>query len=207
VQIENTFTVAHPVDDLWTFMLDVERVAPCMPGARLTETVDERTWKGKVAVKLGPVSLSFAGVVTIEERDDAAHRVVLSAKGMEEKGKGAANAKVTSWLEPDGSNTTVRMLSDLTLSGSVAQLSRGLLPEVSKKLTKEFADCLEQTISEAPSDRAIHVGVEPSRDAASRAELPRIESRPVSGLRLGLAALWSTIVGVFRRLLGGRSER
>jgi carbon monoxide dehydrogenase subunit G len=207
VQIENTFTVAHPVDDLWTFMLDVERVAPCMPGARLTEAVDDRTWKGKVAVKLGPVSLSFAGVVTIEERDDAAHRVVLSAKGMEEKGKGAANAKVTSWLEPDGSSTTVRMLSDLTLSGSVAQLSRGLLPEVSKKLTKEFADCLEETISEAPSDPAIHVGTEPSRDAASRTELPRTEAKPVSGIRLGLAAFWSTIVGFFRRLLGGRSER
>jgi carbon monoxide dehydrogenase subunit G len=206
VQIENTFTVALPVDDLWMFMLDVERIAPCMPGARLTEAVDERTWKGKVAVKLGPVSLSFAGVVTIEERDDAAHRVVLSAKGMEEKGKGAANAKVTSWLEPDGSNTTVRMMSDVTLSGSVAQLSRGLLPEVSKKLTKEFADCLEQTISEVPSDRAIHVGIEPSRDAASRTELPRTESRPVSGIRLGLAALWSTIVGFFRRLLSGRSK-
>lgn len=207
MQIENTFTVAHPVDDLWTFMLDVERVAPCMPGARLTETVDERTWKGKVAVKLGPVSLSFAGIVTIEERDDAAHRVVLSAKGMEEKGKGAANAKVTSWLEPDGSNTTVRMLSDLTLSGSVAQLSRGLLPEVSKKLAKEFADCLEQTISEAPSDRAIHVGVESSSDAASRAELPRTESKPVSGIRLGLSAVWSTIVGFIRRLFRGRSGR
>lgn len=148
MQIENTFTVAHPVEDLWKFLLDVERVAPCMPGARLTETVDEGTWKGKVAVKLGPISLSFAGVATIEERDDAAHRVVLSAKGMEEKGKGAASAKVTSWLEPNGNHTTVRMASDLTLSGAVAQLSRGLLPEVSKRLTKEFADCLEQTISE-----------------------------------------------------------
>ncbi|HXF36599.1 MAG TPA: SRPBCC family protein, partial [Actinomycetota bacterium] len=90
--IENEFEVPAPVDRLWEHLLDVERVAPCMPGAELTEVVDDRTWKGKVNVKFGPVSLSFAGTVTMEERDDAAHRVVLKAQGMEQKGKGAASA-------------------------------------------------------------------------------------------------------------------
>src|SRR5215211_3353450 len=151
--IENEFTVATAVDDLWAYLLDVERIAPCMPGAELTETIDERHWKGKVNMKFGPVALSFAGRVQMTERDDESHRAVLQAKGLEAKGKGAANATVTSWLEPasDG-ETTVKMTADITLTGAAAQLSRGLLPEISRKLTQQFADCLEATMnSEQPS--------------------------------------------------------
>ena len=157
MQIENEFTVPAPIDEVWLHLLDVERVAPCMPGAELTESVDESTWKGKVNMRLGPVSLSFAGVVTMEDRDDAAHRVVLRAKGMEQKGKGAANASVTSWLETGENETTVKMVADVQLTGSVAQLSRGLLPEVSRKLTGEFAECLRTSMlagSERPPARS-----------------------------------------------------
>ena len=140
-----------PVDRLWAFIQDVERIAPCMPGAELTEVVDERTWKGKVHVKFGPVQMAFAGTVVMEERDDAAHRARLSAKGTEQRGKGVANAKVESWLEPAGDEgTTVHIRSDLTITGAAAQLSRGLLPEVSKLLTKQFADCLEARLNEEP---------------------------------------------------------
>jgi uncharacterized protein len=203
MQIENSFTVPQPVDALWTFLLDVERVARCMPGAELTETVNDHTWSGKVNVKLGPVSLSFAGTVTIEDRDDEAHRVVLSAKGMEQRGKGAANAKVTSWLEPVGTDTTVRMTSDLTLSGAVAQLSRGLLPEVSKRLTKEFADCLEQTLSVGSTETAATDSDTTIDDAGRAAATPVPVARPVRGISLVLGALWSSIVGLFRRLLRG----
>ena len=146
--IENEFTVATPVDDLWAYLLDVERIAPCMPGAELTETIDHQHWKGKVNMKFGPVALSFAGTVEMTERDDEAHRAVLHAKGMEAKGKGAANATVTSWLEPASEGeTTVKMTADITLTGAAAQLSRGLLPEISKKLTQQFADCLEATMN------------------------------------------------------------
>ena len=95
--IENAFTVARPVDEVWNYLLDVEKIAPCLPGAELTETIDDHTWKGKVNMKLGPVSMSFAGTVEMAERDDASHRVVLRARGTEQKGKGAADAKVTSW--------------------------------------------------------------------------------------------------------------
>ena len=93
--IKNDFTVPRSVDDVWAYLLDVEKVAPCMPGAELTETVDDRNWKGKLNMKFGPVAMSFAGTVALEERDDAAHRVKLHAKGMEQKGKGAANATVS----------------------------------------------------------------------------------------------------------------
>jgi hypothetical protein len=193
--IENGFTVARPVGEVWDYLLDVERIAPCMPGAELTETVDERTWKGKVNMKFGPVSMSFAGQVQMAERDDAAHRVVLHARGTEQKGKGAADAKVTSWLEPDGDGTSVKMEADITLSGAAAQLSRGLLPEVTKRLTQQFADCLEANLAAAGAGEAAGDATTPSAPAAAAA--------PVGGVRLGLAAIWSVIAGFFRRLFGG----
>jgi hypothetical protein len=122
---------------------------------------------------------------------------------MEQRGKGAANAKVTSWLEPVGTDTTVRMTSDLTLSGAVAQLSRGLLPEVSKRLTKEFADCLEQTLSVGSTETAATDSDTTIDDAGRAAATPVPVARPVRGISLVLGALWSSIVGLFRRLLRG----
>ncbi len=202
--IENEFTVTQPVDVLWEYLLDVEKVAPCMPGAELTETVDERTWKGKVNAKFGPVSLAFAGSVAMEERDDEAHRVVLSAKGMEQRGKGAATAKVTSWLEPgNGGATKVRMQADITLTGTVAQLSRGLLPEISKKLTQEFADCLQASMSaRAEPAEAIPSGVR----AVPISAPPPVGAKPVGGISLGLSAIWSLIQNFFRKLFGRKGS-
>ncbi|HYJ61574.1 MAG TPA: SRPBCC family protein [Actinomycetota bacterium] len=199
--IENEFVVAQPVDPLWAYLLDVEKIAPCMPGAELTEQVDDTTWKGKVNVAFGPVKLSFAGSVHIDQRDDAAHRVVLAAKGMEAKGKGAATANITSWLEPvDAASTSVHMQADITLTGTAAQLSRGLLPEISKKITQQFADCLEDSMG---AD-----GVAPASAAeATEGATPTSTAAPstpehVGGIGLGLAAIWSVIRGWFRRLFG-----
>jgi len=200
MQIENEFTVAAPADALWAYLLDVEKIAPCMPGAELTDTIDDRNWKGTVHAKFGPVSLSFAGTVSMEERDDAAHRVVLKAKGLEQKGKGAANASVTSWLEPasDPGSTTVKMQADITLTGAAAQMSRGLLPEISKKLTQQFADCLQAGMAA----EAEVSGAAPT-DAPQASVASPAAAKPVGGIGLGLAALWATIVGFFRRLFGG----
>src|SRR5436190_24339164 len=147
MEIKNEFDVPAPIHDVWRYLLDVDKVAPCMPGAQLTETIDDRNWKGRVTMKFGPVSLAFAGTVTMQDRDDAAHRVVLHASGMEQRGKGAANATVTSTLEPAGDGTKVRMSADVTLTGAVAQLSRGLLPDVSAKLTQQFANCLRTNMA------------------------------------------------------------
>jgi carbon monoxide dehydrogenase subunit G len=194
MRIENSFTVDQPVDPLWAYLLDVERIAPCMPGAELTEHVDDTTWKGKVNVAFGPVKLSFAGSVAMQERDDQAHRVTLAAKGMEAKGKGAATANVTSWLEPvDATSTTVHMQADITLTGAAAQLSRGLLPEISKQLTQQFADCLQASMvaEAAPATAA----------AGAEAPAPR-EPEAVGGIGLGLKAVWSIVAGWFRKLFG-----
>lgn len=193
--IENEFTVAAPVDFLWSYLLDVEKIAPCMPGAELTEIVDDRNWKGKLNAKFGPVTMSFAGTVAMQERDDAAHRVVLHAKGMEQKGKGAANATVTSWLEPaaDDGQVTVKMEAEITLTGAAAQLSRGLLPEISKKLTQQFADCLQESMSTAEL---------PGEAGAAAAPPQPVAATPVGGIGLGFSAIWSIIANFFRRLFG-----
>jgi carbon monoxide dehydrogenase subunit G len=211
VLIENEFRATAPVEELWAFLLDVERIAPCMPGAELTEVVDDRTWKGRVSMKFGPVAMVFAGTVALQDRDDAAHRVVLSAKGMEQKGKGAANASVTSWLEPAGDGASVvRMRADISLTGAAAQLSRGLMPEVSRKLTQQFADCLEQTLaaSNIPAAAGLNEGAAPAMPAEaasppSPAAEPPPAAKPVGGIGLGLSAIWSIVRNFFRRLFGG----
>jgi uncharacterized protein len=195
--IEDSFTVRTPVDRMWAFIQDVERIAPCMPGAELTEVVDERTWKGKVLVKFGPVQMAFAGTVVMQERDDSAHRARLSAKGTEQRGKGVASAKVESWLEPAGeAGTTVHIRSDLTITGAAAQLSRGLLPEVSKLLTKQFAECLESKLNEQVDVASTEAEAQPAPAATPRA---------VGGFGLGLRALWAAIARFVARLLGRRS--
>ncbi len=199
--IENEFQVQAPVDHLWSYLLDVEKVAPCAPGAELTEVVDDRNWKGKILMKLGPISLSFAGTVTMEERDDVAHRVVLKAAGMEQRGKGAAHANVTSWLEPGDGVTTVKMRADITLTGAVAQLSRGLLPDVSKKLTQQFAECLHASMLAQEAVTA------PGQASAPVTQLTVTAAKPVGGIRLGLWAIFKSLGRFFSRLFGRKTPR
>jgi len=188
--IENAFDVSAPIDHVWSHLLDVEKVVPCMPGAELTETIDDRNWKGKVTIKLGPVSLAFAGKVTMEELDEAGHRAVLKASGMEQRGKGAASATITSTLEEAPEGTRVKIVQDLRVSGQAAQFSRGMMQDVSNRLTREFADCLQANME--AKDQA-DPGAEP---------VPMATAKPVRGIRLGLGALWRAVLRFFSRLFG-----
>jgi carbon monoxide dehydrogenase subunit G len=232
MRIENDFEVAAPLERVWTYLLDVEKVAPCVPGGQLTEVVDDHTWKGKVTMKLGPVTLTFNGVVTLQERDEDAHRVVLKAEGREQRGKGAANAMSTSRLEANGDRTKVSIETDLTITGAVAQYGRGMIGDISQRLTQQFADCLASNIAAErvasavsgstplpAADSASDAGTttslesEPSEATASAVPVSSSPSAPPSttpvqaarapgGLRLGLWALWKAIVRVFQRVLG-----
>jgi carbon monoxide dehydrogenase subunit G len=173
-----------------------------MPGAELTEIVDERTWKGKLNAKFGPVTMAFAGTVVMESRDDEAKRVVLKARGMEQKGKGAAEATVTSWLEPgpDDGQTTVKMQAEIVLTGTAAQLSRGLLPEISRKLTQQFADCLQESMQ---AEQVAAAAGAPAEAAPQPAPARPAAAKPVGGIGLGLSAIWALVRNFFRRLFGG----
>jgi carbon monoxide dehydrogenase subunit G len=225
MRIDNEFVVQAPIDRVWEHLLDVERVAPCMPGAQLTEVVDDHTWKGRTTIKVGPVSLVFAGTVVLEERDDAAHRVKLNAKGMEQRGKGAASATVMSRLEEVDEGTKVNIEADLTISGAVAQYGRGMILDISQRLTGEFARCLEasMTASTGAGEEAAAVeatagpgGQEAEHEPAqgSTAEDPTppasvaataVTASPVKGFRLGLWAFWRALVRFFRRLFSSGS--
>ena len=197
MELKNSFEVPAPPDRAWAFLLDVERVAPCMPGAELTEVVDERTWKGRVNLRLGPVSMSFAGTVVMQEKDEEARRVVLKADGREVRGKGAASALVTSVLEPtEAGGTRVSMEADLSVSGAVAQYGRGMIADISKRLTDEFAECLRSQLAAPAEEPAVSAeGPAPSAPPPGRAR-----PRAVSGIRLGLWALLRPAARLLRRL-------
>jgi carbon monoxide dehydrogenase subunit G len=191
--IENSFDVSAPIDQVWSYLQDIEKVVPCMPGAELTETIDESNWKGKVTIKLGPVSLAFAGKVTLDELDEAGHRAVLKASGMEQRGKGAASATITSTLEESPEGTRVQIVQDLKVSGQAAQFSRGMMQDVSNKLTREFADCLKTNMQAEGRPGA---GADP----------PMATAKPVKGIRLGLGALWQATLRFLARLSGRARE-
>lgn len=195
MKIENDFEVPLAVEEAWTLLTDIQRIAPCMPGAELTEIVDERSYKGKVAVRLGPVALSFSGKARFEEIDDARHWARVRASGTDSKGRGGAQADVTFELRPQETATQVLISTDLSLSGAVAQYGRGsgMIADLSSHLVSQFADCLKQelaTVSRAAtSDESVTAPPTPPQAAA-----------PISGLRLGLRMVWMAIQRGVRRL-------
>jgi uncharacterized protein len=212
--IENSFEVPAPIDYVWNYMQDVQKVVVCMPGAQLTETIDDDHYKGKILIKLGPVSLSFNGKVSIEERDDAAHRVVMKGSGMEQRGKGAASATVTSTLEEVPNGTLVKVVQDLKVQGQAAQFSRGMMQDVSSKLTKQFAECLKTNMAaerqpaaaSGAAEQTSGGGTASAEAAPVPAPAPQMVAKPVGGIRLGLSALASAIVRFFKKLFGGRNR-
>src|SRR5437016_8637048 len=126
MEFDNSFEVPLPPAEAWALLMDIERVAPCMPGAQLTEVVDPRTYKGNIAVRLGPVALTFAGIVKFEELDDAHHIARVRAQGTDAKGRGGAHAMASFRLEPSAVGSKVLVHTDLNLSGAVAQYGRGV---------------------------------------------------------------------------------
>jgi carbon monoxide dehydrogenase subunit G len=180
MKIENSFEVAAPPEEAWALLMDVPRVIPCMPGARLTEAVDDDHWKATMAVKLGPIGLTFDTDVTREESDEDARRAVLSARAREVKGRGSARATIASTLAAANGGTHVDIVTDLALTGAVAQYGRGMVQAVAGQLTASFASCLQAQLAAAPPPTPADV-------------------QPVSGLRVGLRALLSLVTRPFRR--------
>ena len=150
MQLENEFTVPAPVSEVWNTLLDVQRIAPCMPGAAV-ERVEGDEVAGRVKVKVGPITASYAGTARFVTKDEAEHRLVLEASGRETRGSGAASAKVETRMSEDGSGTRVAVVTDLEVSGRPAQFGRGVMADVAAKLTDQFASCLAQRIREPAS--------------------------------------------------------
>ena len=151
MRLEQSFEVPVPVAQAWGVLLDVERIAPCMPGATLT-SFEGDSFTGLVRVKLGPVSLSYKGSGRFTERDESARRVSIVAQGQDSRGGGGAQARVTAVLHTAGADRTlVKVVADVDIAGKAAQFGRGMIADVSTKLVKQFADCLAETIAAQPA--------------------------------------------------------
>jgi len=144
IDINNTFLVAAPIEEAWTVLNDIKRVAACVPGAELTGTAGDDIYKGRIAVRLGPVQLAFGGSVEFLERDAVAHRARIRATGNELKGRGSARAVMTCELRPEGADTRVDIATALELAGQVAQYGRGaaMITSVAQQLVNDFAGAL-----------------------------------------------------------------
>jgi carbon monoxide dehydrogenase subunit G len=182
--IKNDFEVAQPVDKVWHFFDDIPGVAACLPGAELTEDLGDDKYRGKVAVRMGPVKLQFAGTAEIKERDDAAKRIVVDAAGADEKGRGQAAMLVTAQLASSGSGTRVAVSQDLQLSGAAAQFGRGMVSDVTSVLMRDFATNMQNRI--VALDRG-----EAADQIATAA--------PAGGFTIGLRATWMALKRVARR--------
>ena len=198
MEFDNAFEVPLPPEQAWPLLMDVERIAPCMPGARLTEVVDENTFKGEIAVRLGPVALTFAGTVRIEARDAANRTARVRAEGTDAKGRGGAHAVASFRLEPAPAGSRVLVHTNLNLSGAVAQYGRGvgMIQSTAAQLMKQFADALRARVIEAGAP------VPPAAPATKSAvETPSAvpPAQPISGLSLMLRVLWDAIRRLLRR--------
>jgi len=169
MRIENTVEVDAPLDRVWALVNDIPRVAPCMPGAALTGVLDDTAYEGTVAVKLGPLRMSYKGKVVVEEVDEANHSARLAASGRDTKGAGTARASVETRLEPAGDrHTRLHVTSDVQLTGKVASFGRGgAINDVATRLFGQFADCLRATLEAEP--RAAEAAAATVEDRAAEA--------------------------------------
>jgi hypothetical protein len=151
VELTNRFRVDVPVEEAWRVLTDVERIAPCMPGAELQEIAGEE-FRGIVKVKVGPITAQYKGAARFVEKHDDEHKAVLRAEGRDTRGQGNANATITATLKADGDGTDVSVVTDLTVTGKVAQFGRGVLADVSSKLLNQFVACLHDDL--LSSDRS-----------------------------------------------------
>ena len=192
MEFDNSFEVPLPPAQAWPVLMDIKRIAPCMPGAELTEVVDDKTYKGKIGVRLGPVALTFAGTVTFDEIDNANHRARVKAQGTDAKGRGGANAMASFRVEPAGAGSKVLVHTDLALSGSVAQYGRGvgMIQATAAQIINQFAGNLKAQLAAVPAAAA--------PDATTTSAAPPPAAKPISGFSLMAKVLWDAILRLFR---------
>lgn len=222
MKIENSFDVAAPPDRVYAYLLDVNRVAGCVPGAELSEVVDPDTFKGKVRIKVGPITVAYNGTAKIVERDEEAHTATLQADGRETTGPGSARATALMSVTEAEGGSTVKIETDFTVAGRVANFGRGVMEDVSKRLVRQMADCIKANV-ETAGEAAPAEGGESAAEAAPAAaegtgepagapaesapapapaatQAPAQTAKPVNALSLFFAILWDRI----KRLFGAR---
>jgi carbon monoxide dehydrogenase subunit G len=208
VKLEQSFEVRAPLERVWETLIDVERVAPCLPGAEITEASEDGTYHGTFSVRLGPTTAAYRGELHIEEQDEAAHRVTMRASGQDKRGQGSAKATIVSTMRSEGDVTKVDVETDFTITGRLARFGRGgMIQDISNRLMKDFADCLQERI-EAPSaaepsvvDAVISAtpeGAAAAPPAVGDASAPTT-TKPIGGFSLFFRALIDRLRRLFSR--------
>jgi len=230
MKLEQSFTVAAPIEVVWDALVDVERIAPCLPGAEITGQGPDGSYEGNFTVKLGPTTASYRGSLKMDSLDKASHTATMHAKGTDKRGQGGANASIVSTLREEGGETTVDVVTDFTITGRLARFGRGgMIEDISKRMMRDFAQCLQATLTsepqpEAPAETApaeAEAAVASAGGAAAEASAAQAPppaptpprpvaqpqaAKPVHGIRLVLSVLWERIVRFFARLVG-RGEK
>jgi uncharacterized protein len=194
IRIEKTFQVQEPLESVWIFISDPKKVARCLPGAQITEAVDERTFKGVIKVQVGPSVTDYKGQVHIERLDDQTHEIELVGKGQDIRGKGSASMKMTGKVRslPDGS-TEVASVAEVNVVGLLAQMGARMIQEVSNKM---FAEFTSNFVARLQREKA------PSTDDA-QAQIATEEVKPIKALPILLSVARDSVVGSIRRIVKG----
>ena len=152
MKLEQSFEVAAPIDTVWAALTDLERVAPCLPGAAITEHDEDGTYHGTFQVKLGPTTAAYRGTIKIESADEGTHTATLKARGTDKRGQGGASATIVNTLSEHDGGTTVEAVTDFTITGRLARFGRGgMMEDISNRLMRDFATCLSSRLAEAPA--------------------------------------------------------
>jgi len=208
MQLENSFSVAAPPERVFAYLLDVNKIVGCVPGAELSEVVDPSTFKGKVKIKVGPITVAYNGTARIVDRDDSTHSATLEAEGRETTGPGSARAKAFMSVVADGSGSTVKIVTDYNVAGRVAQFGRGVMEDVSRRLVGEMAACIKANVeAEEPGARpgasaAATTGGPADAEASTSAfatppRAPVATAKPVNAIGLLFSVLWARLRGLF----------
>ena len=187
MELTNEFHVHIPVERAWAVLTDLERIAPCMPGAALEE-IEGDEYRGNIKIKVGPITAQYKGKATFLERDVANHKAVLRAEGRDTKGQGNASATITATMHTSGEGTHVTVATDLTITGKVAQFGRGVLADVSAKILGQFVECLEHNVLATPESDAASVGTASAAttaivDASASGSSPAAGSAPTEPIK------------------------
>jgi carbon monoxide dehydrogenase subunit G len=182
MKLEQSFSVAAPADEVWKALIDVERVAPCLPGAEITEAGEDGTYSGTFTVKLGPTTASYNGTLKLDSLDEAARTATMSARGTDKRGQGGASATIVSTIREAGGETTVDVVTDFTITGRLARFGRsGMIQDISNRLMRDFAACLQATMApaaEAGAPEAAAAEVRPAVPAASSTPAGTTDASP-----------------------------
>jgi uncharacterized protein len=200
MQLENSFSVAAPPDRVFAYLLDVNKIVGCVPGAELSEVVDTTTFKGKVKIKVGPITVAYSGTAKIADRKDAQHSATLEAEGRETTGPGSARAKALMSVEADGAGSVVKIVTEYNVAGRVAQFGRGVMEDVSRRIVNDMAACIKANVESAEPGGDVgggggggSAGSGTATLSASPASLAT--SKPINAFELLFSVLWARLTG------------